>query len=162
MSIRRATEILAAHWDGTLPVDVVAIARKMGAQVFSSGHLGKLSGKVELVNGTPHIYCNSAEPTVRRRFTIAHEIGHLALGHVSPDRAQHREDPASNFSSGALAPIEREANAFAAELLMPANVLEYAVNHERIGDVARLARMFDVSQVAMNYRLQNVGLLQST
>lgn len=159
MSRHQAADVLAAHWDGTLPIDVVAIAQKMGAQVFSSSGLGPLSGKVELVDGTPHIYCNSAEPTVRQRFTIAHEIGHLALGHVSPECAQHREDPASNFS-GTVLPIEREANAFAAQLLMPENVLEYAVNEERISDIARLARMFDVSQVAMKYRLQNIGLLE--
>gem|GEM_PF-5224550 len=41
---------------------------------------------------------------------------------------------------------------------MPENVLEYAVNDERISDVARLARMFDVSQIAMKYRLQNMWL----
>lgn len=161
MSHRRATDVLAAFWDGKLPVDVVAIAQKMGAHVFSSPSLGPLSGKVELVDGLPHIYCNSAESTVRQRFTIAHEIGHLALGHVSPEYAQHREDPASNFS-GVVSPIEREANAFAAQLLMPENVLEYAVNDERISDVARLARMFDVSQIAMKYRLQNMGLLEQT
>lgn len=161
MSPRLATDILDAYWDGTLPVDVVAIARRMGAQVFSSNGLGNLSGKVALVNGTPHIYCNGADPTVRQRFTIAHEIGHLALGHVSDAQAQHREDPASNFSAGPLPPIEREANAFAAELLMPHKVLAFAINTEGIHDVARLARMFDVSQVAMKFRLQNLGLVRT-
>jgi hypothetical protein len=53
---------------------------------------------------------------------------------------------------------EIEANAFAAELLMPAPLVEQAV--ERYGkDVAALAELFDVSRQAMQFRLEKLLLL---
>lgn len=50
----------------------------------------------------PVIVVNSANPTDRIRWTLAHEIGHLVL---------HREDSTDD--------MEKEADAFAAEFLMP-------------------------------------------
>lgn len=54
--------------------------------------------------------------------------------------------------------LEVEANAFAAELLMPAALVEQAV--ARYGkDVPALADLFDVSRQAMQYRLEKLLLL---
>lgn len=53
---------------------------------------------------------------------------------------------------------EIEANTFAAELLMPAVMIEQAV--ERYGkDIPALAEHFDVSQQAMRYRLEKLMLI---
>ena len=62
---------------------------------------------------------------------------------------------------------EREANRFAAELLMPGEMVKAAVvdfvgSHDIVSDrhlVRRLAEMFDVSQQAMEYRLVNLNFL---
>jgi Zn-dependent peptidase ImmA (M78 family) len=157
---RIASNILAAHWDGKLPVDLQEIAAGMGVFLFSSKQLGSLSGKIELVNERPHVTINTNESLVRQRFTIAHELGHFALGHLSDGQPQFR-DPAANFSTGASSALERQANAFAAELLMPQRAVEYAVNEKQMLGIAELAGAFHVSQAAMTYRLQELGMLAS-
>jgi Zn-dependent peptidase ImmA (M78 family) len=55
---------------------------------------------------------------------------------------------------------EREANEFAADLLMPAAMVRH---HAAADDSPRsLAEIFKVSPIAMSYRLQNLGLSSST
>lgn len=100
---------------------------------------------------------STTESPVRQRFTIAHEIGHFALGHLNSAGKMFRDTP-ENFSNGA-APEERQANAFAAQLLMPEKVVKFAVNERGFNTLKSLANVFDVSEVAMKYRLVNLGLL---
>lgn len=153
-----ATEILDTYWDGKLPVNVKKIASAMGIQVTGMGH-GDVSGAIEIDEDFgPIITYNKSEAPVRQRFTIAHEIGHFALGHLEGGAKKFRDD-SSNFSSGARNPEEREANIFAARLLMPAKVVRYAVNDKKIRSIEKLAEIFEVSQVAMKYRLINLGLI---
>lgn len=66
-----------------------------------------------------YIFYDSALPVGRQRFTVAHEIGHLVLGHVGPGMAtvENREP------TGAEREEETQANQFAARLLAPACVL---------------------------------------
>lgn len=156
-----ATQVLAAHWDGKLPVDVARIAQALGAEMrpTAATELDGISGMIELQHGRPQLSYNTSESAVRQRFTIAHEVGHLALGHLEGQDQPLLRDPAAHFSAASLPPIEREANTFAAELLMPTKVLRFAVQVKQMLDVASLARAFGVSQVAMRYRLQNLGLL---
>src|SRR3954470_4270018 len=64
---------------------------------------------------------NSSHPETRKRFTIAHEMGHLVLHqldqvHVDKQFLVKLRD---DISSQAIDPHEIEANAFAAALLMP-------------------------------------------
>jgi Zn-dependent peptidase ImmA (M78 family) len=152
-----ATETLDTYWDGKLPVDVKKIASSMGICVVPSTGMD-VSGVIQISDGSPVIKYNPTEASARQRFTIAHEIGHFALGHLEGSSKMFR-DPASNFSSGANKPEERDANVFAARLLMPAKVVRYAVNEKKIRSIERLAEVFGVSQVAMKYRLINLGIL---
>jgi hypothetical protein len=87
----------------------------------------------------------------RRRFTIAHEIGHFML---HPPRAR-MERGGRVSEAGRLE--EREADSFAAELLMPEPLVRQAV-HEQGADVSRLADRFLVSKAAMQLRLKILGL----
>jgi Zn-dependent peptidase ImmA (M78 family) len=155
-----ASDLLQRFWDGNLPVKPDAIAKAMGFKVSPQfGQTGGYSGCIERQpDGSVVISYDLTEPRVRQRFTIAHEIGHYALGHLRDGRTRFR-DMASNFSTGTYAPEETEANRFAADLLMPAHVLRYVVVDKGVSDVEHLANAFDVSQVAMRYRLQNLGLL---
>src|SRR5205807_9359977 len=54
----------------------------------------------------------------RRRFVIAHELGHLLLGHGSDILKLCDEGDLLEWAKGQR-PYENEANEFAAELLMP-------------------------------------------
>jgi Zn-dependent peptidase ImmA (M78 family) len=97
------------------------------------------------------------EAQVRQRFTIAHEIGHYVLGHLNEQQRCFRDLP-SNFMSDAMSEKERQANAFAAELLMPEQIVKYAIEKKNVTHVVALANVFNVSQAAMSYRLKNLRI----
>lgn len=88
----------------------------------------------------------------RRRFTIAHEIGHFVL-HPQRERPER-----GGAATQGMRREEREADLFAAELLMPDHLVREAVV-EHGADVARLADRFQVSAKAMRIRLERLGLL---
>lgn len=156
-----AANVLAAYWDKRLPVDPTRIAQSMGIEVKAEfGVEGNLCGCVELVGSKYVIRYNVLDAVVRQRFTVAHEVGHVALGHLSAATKLFR-DTASNYSTGSYSPVEREANAFAAELLMPDNIVKFVVEQHKVTDTNQLANLFNVSQVAMRYRLINLGLLSA-
>lgn len=154
-----ASQILGSYWDGTIPVNVDSIANAMGIQIIKQQNMSE-SGIIEKsgINGPIVIKVNSAEYGPRQRFTIAHEIGHLALGHLNSTTQLFR-DEASNFTTGTFLPLERAANQFAAELLMPQHVIQYAITERGYKTLDSLATLFCVSEVAMRWRLRNLGII---
>ena len=70
-----------------LPVSLVQIARNNGITIVKDSEAKMLtpgvSGLSILENGKWYIVYNDMEPAGRRRFTIAHELGHIFLGHHS-------------------------------------------------------------------------------
>lgn len=152
-----ARAVLRRYWDGSLPVRPDAIAKLLGVHLKSCGGLGEpsyeFSGYFKMVGTHPMIEYNRADPIVRQRFTIAHELGHYALGHKDSPR-----DRPSSFGTGVSDPLERAANQFAAELLMPAESVRSAVRSGRFSSVEQLAKAFLVSKVAMGYRLTNLDI----
>ncbi len=88
--------ILDTYWDWQLPVQVEDIARHLGIYISELNpnnpeHYG-LSGLAEISDGYRTIYFNRNECRVRQRFTLAHEIGHHVLDHVTPEKPRHRDD----------------------------------------------------------------------
>ena len=80
-----------------LPLDLMPVCKKLGIRITSYNQaLGfiQCQGLVKIVQNTeglafyvqntPVILYNADRPPERVRFTIAHEIGHLVLGHVAP------------------------------------------------------------------------------
>jgi Zn-dependent peptidase ImmA (M78 family)/transcriptional regulator with XRE-family HTH domain len=114
-------------------------------------------------SGASYILINSDKPRVRRRFTIAHELGHLALGHLLGGQIIVDE------TVGGKSPEEKQANAFAAGLLMPTEGVQGAVKRlkDRLGAppnplewIVWLAASFGVSEQAAAYRLINLRLVR--
>lgn len=151
-----------------IPVNPEAIAEKLGLSLKYEYFQDDLSGVLMRRNGRAIIAVNANDPVSRRRFTIAHELGHYVLEHqgdVFVDRTILRRDARS---SNAVDRQEIEANAFAAALLMPE---EQVIRHaNRILDMGhldpqdipnRLAKMFLVSEQAMRYRMTGLGLFSS-
>jgi len=151
------------------PVPVEDLARQLGVQLSFEPFAGDVSGMIVRDGKRVVIGVNSAHAGTRQRFTIAHELGHLKLHEgrrVIVDRSLkvNMRDPRS-----ALATSRQEiaANAFAAELLMPEDILRAEIDRtvaERpnVSDtdlVAELARKFAVSRQAMTYRLVNLRIL---
>jgi Zn-dependent peptidase ImmA (M78 family) len=107
------------------------------------------------------IWVNAAEARqwpARRRFTIAHELGHWRLHRDAHERAVFCRSGSiapEAQTRGQLPPAEDEANAFAAALLMPAPLVQQRyVRCE--GDFSRLCDIFGASGAAMGRRLHAV------
>ena len=142
------------------------IARRVGAVVRFEPFDGELSGILYERGGYKVIGVNELHPETRQRFTIAHEVGHLLL-HSGKDlfldrkflvRARNRR------SSTAEDLAEVQANAFAAELLMPRAWIRRdagsrTVDFDDQALVQRLAKSYKVSEQAMAFRLANLGVI---
>jgi Zn-dependent peptidase ImmA (M78 family) len=158
MPVQQARAILAHYWNRQIPVDPSELAMRMGASVVADTGMRwtDLSGRFDFENGRPTIRFNPDDAWVRQRFTIAHELGHMVLNH-----GQSMRDNAANYSTDAENYREREANAFAAELLMPKEVVDWMAS-QNYRDVGLMSRQFGVSEAAMRFRLINLGYLSSS
>lgn len=141
------------------PVDVIGAANAIGVHVVVDDLPDGISGKIQrLADGRYQIVANRREPEYRRRFTIAHELGHYMyhrslIGDGVSDSPAYRAPDETIYETTPLERVhERQANQFAANLLMPKALIRRAeVDHPGIG-VADLARLFNVSEDAMRIR----------
>ena len=169
-----AKELLESLEITSLPIPIEKIASKLKLSVMPYEFGSSVSGALFVKNGVATIGINPTESKVRRRFTIAHELGHFLL---------HKNEQETLFidkkvlfghfrdeeSSTGERKKEREANAFAAALLMPTNILKKEIDnifeddHELTDEeaVKTLSNRFEVSQMAMSFRLSNLGILNS-
>ena len=150
-----------------LPVPVEKIAEDLlGLRIEQSWEI-QCSGM--LLPAERRILLNAAEgfggrndPPLRRfRFTIAHEIGHWVV-HCLEGKASELAPSFCrpvDLTETADRSLEREANVFAAELLMPQPAVLEA--WEELEDVGACASRFDVSPTAMHWRVHNLGLVDS-
>lgn len=166
---RRPRAILGALNVTSPPVPIEAVARHLGAEVRYEPFEGDLSGLLYVDGVRPIIGVNALHPKVRQRFTIAHELGHWVL-HESErlhvDRA-FRIYLRSARSSLAVDPVEIAANRFAADLLMPPDMIRQDVGDRIIDfvdddEIRKLSSRYQVSLQAMIFRLINLGLLDSS
>jgi hypothetical protein len=131
-------------------IQLEAMAAAYGAEIVESET--PLSSSARLIRaGRRAAICVSATLVNdgARRFSIAHELGHLVLGHEESLSAL-----CELRSPGQSAPLEAEANAFAAELLMPAALLRRRCEVSPVDlEIARsIARDFRVSLLAATRR----------
>lgn len=155
-AVNQAKRMLELYWDYQIPVDVDAIAEQVGVRVRYAPYLegGRdISGRFDMINGQAICSVRTTDTETRQRFTLAHELGHFVLGHGGG----FRDNEIS--LSGHFDYREVEANAFAAELLMPKIAVDHLIEKENIKNVDELAEWFNVSSQAMHYRLLNLGWL---
>jgi Zn-dependent peptidase ImmA (M78 family) len=167
---RQAEALLAELGVKTAPVDVRKVASQLGLRVVDEELGEDVSGALVSNPQRAAILVNADHHDNRKRFTIAHELGHYVLrhqfeegGHVHVDRGNYISLRGKRASEG-VDPKEIEANWFAASLLMPAVLVQEHV--AKIGaralhdqHVVRLAEEFSVSEQAMTIRLSTLGLL---
>ncbi len=113
---------LATFGGDEIPVPVESIAEDLLGLRIEEDDLGECSGM--LIPSERLILVNASEamsgdtPTRRHRFTIAHELGHW-ICHASELRAAPTYCRSQDVSQDTDRTLEREANVFGAELLMP-------------------------------------------
>lgn len=109
----KAKEMWTTHCDGKVPVILNDIVRAFGIAVKGATLSVDGVSRIES-DGTCMIMYNMSMAEVRQRFTVAHELGHFALGHIE---VGGESSQLSNKSQ------EAEANTFAGELLVPSGHL---------------------------------------
>lgn len=147
---QRARELLTRLGLTAPPVDVQAVAGELGLTVHQVRLPAGMNGR--LLRERMIIEVSETIPKNRRRFTIAHEIGHYELGHnprfcAFDDRST--ADPAQVN--------ERQANAFGSELLMPEPWVRE--RWRQLRTIPAMAEAFGVSEEAMYYQLAGLDLL---
>src|SRR5574341_1209231 len=103
------------------PVDVWRVARQLGVRVERADLGEDCSGVLVRKGGAAVIGVNYSHHPNRQRFTIAHELGHFVLhkGDKYIDKGMTTLQFRNAESSTGTQTEEREANQFAAALLMP-------------------------------------------
>lgn len=147
-----AESVLRESWNGSIPVDPVAIANSMGIRVYEDPSYNTSGALRRSADGSWSIHLNPRQGLERKRFTVAHELGHLLLKHGPRNREMETNYNIYNFD-----PIERDANVFAAELLMPSMAVQHFV--DKGYDLYLLAKKFSVSPQAMSIRLENLEIV---
>ena len=157
-------EILLACRVDKLPVDLNAVLRHLEVRAYSYSRGRELleaaglaevakqvSGLTFYAGQQPVILYNDAETPQRIRFTVAHELGHLVLGHVQPgEHTRQNREPQPGDS-----PAEQAANRFAADLLAPACVL-WGLDLHRAEDIAKACK---ISIQAAQFRAERMEIL---
>jgi hypothetical protein len=155
-------EYLATYPAAEIPVPVESIAEDLLGLRIEERDLGECSGM--LVPSKRLILVNAAEamsgetPTRRHRFTIAHELGHWICHARAAEEAAPAYCRSQDVSQDTDRTLEREANVFGAELLMPEAAVREA--WAAFPDPAKVAARFEVSALAAQWRLYSFGLAE--
>jgi Zn-dependent peptidase ImmA (M78 family) len=144
-----------------VPVERIIKARNIVLQYAPLDQ--DLSGMAYIKDGVGIIGVNALHHPNRQRFSAAHELAHHELHADEIQKAVHVDKTfrvllRDDVSSQGIDPLEIDANAFAAELLMPREFLMNALDAggldlEDDAGIEALARKFRVSASAMRYRL---------
>jgi Zn-dependent peptidase ImmA (M78 family) len=149
------------------PIPVERIAQALGATIRSLPlRESEVSGMLYRDGDIRVIGVNSLHHPHRRRFTIAHEIGHLLLHkgeQVHIDRS-FRVNLRDDRSALGTQREEIQANLFAASLLMPREFLmadlKEGIDFEADADLKRLAERYQVSAQALTLRVNRLLALE--
>lgn len=138
-----AWEIVIREHIEELPIKLIPLCKKMHIKVIKYSDAPQIPDKSgdgcqAVIGGNMYILYNDGVSDERKRFTIAHELGHIIMRH-------------SGFPED-----ESSANVFASRLLMPACVLyECGVQTEE-----EIMQMCGVSYTAAKYRLERLKVLR--
>ena len=138
-------QIFRRYWalpSGPIQSIVRTIEDAGGIVISTNFSTRKVDAISQLAPGIPPLFfLNSASPADRLRFTLAHEIGHIVM-HDGPTEA-----------------MEKEADLFAAEFLMPAAEIRPRLREITLPKLATLKPYWKVSMSALLMRADDLGLI---
>lgn len=144
-NIKYIVRNLFEDFDITIPVDLDELANQLGVKVIydtfqSEGYFINQNNKMYIF-----INENSYNPQ-RKRFTLAHEIGHRML-HANSNILQRNVTDKKAIYQKDLKDIEDEANFFASELLCPTDKIKNELPNHSIDNkfIEYIAERYDVS-----------------
>ncbi len=148
------------------PIELRDIIKAEGIDILEQTLPDDLSGLLIIKGESKLIGVNFDNKPVRKRFTLAHELGHFVLhkdeSSIFKDNQLFKRQ--SEGYSSREERMEQEANYFAASILMPEILVRREVEslHKDLHDeenLMELADRFQVSLPAMTFRLINLGLI---
>tara|TARA_R110000744_G_scaffold91550_1_gene177538 strand:- start:58457 stop:59341 length:885 start_codon:yes stop_codon:yes gene_type:complete len=169
------TKILTAEPNLKIPVPIEDLAHQLDiaeiSELETDGFLGGLLTNHQRSFGS--ILVSAGLRHTRRRFTIAHELGHFLIPYHTPqkegqflcdNKALRQIDTKSRNH---FFKMEAEANQFASLLLMPPPWLRPLIDGKRfpsLGTVVEIHRTFEVSKQAaarayIDYNAEDLALL---
>lgn len=155
----KVKDLLTKYNMTDIPVDPIQLANLMGIEVQEGEFTdSSVSGVLRIEDGKSTIIVNKDHHYNRKRFTVAHEIGHVVLGHRPKN-----QDFAEIYRNGKSNSKEQQANQFAAALLVDkADLLESSAMLKKCGIprekiIVALADKYKVSTQTLRYRLDNIG-----
>jgi Zn-dependent peptidase ImmA (M78 family) len=152
---RQATRLLRLAEIYGPPVSIEAITAVLPRVIVKTVAGLPSSGRAQWNGSSWVLLADATEAKVRQRYSLAHEVAHVVWHGVSdlalPDTQKTTAEQR----------IEWCAERFAADLLMPRMWMKRAYFDERIQDVPSLARLFNVSWLAMRVRLEQLGFVAS-
>jgi Zn-dependent peptidase ImmA (M78 family) len=163
---KEAARKILDRFGSKIPVDIDAIMKAHGIEVFVDNEMATTVSGILMIKGERiGAMVNLYHPEVRKRFTLAHELGHYLLHRrkkilfVDEFAVMYRGPEPSGVD-----PIEVEANVFAAELLMPEETVRAGLKADPLiaksdDAIRKLARRYNVSPAAMKYRLRQLELI---
>jgi Zn-dependent peptidase ImmA (M78 family) len=168
--INKAKQLLQQFGGVTAPIDVEGICKELGIRFIEKELDDNVSGFLLLKGTQPSIVINTNHETEgRRRFTIAHELGHFVLHksqtvHILSDDLVSVIKYRNETSTLGVDVEEIEANRFAAELLMPEELIINYINEKNLTMISeavieKMAGDFKVSIAALSIRLSKLQLL---
>jgi Zn-dependent peptidase ImmA (M78 family) len=138
--------------------NLVTLVEKLGiAVLFLDVASDKFSGlTLQTDINASIIVVNKNMPNDHKKFTIAHELGHLIM-HIP-----FSEDPAFYESLEDLEGIEKQADSFAGAFLMPRKMAQYSFRGLTYSRLTELKLYWKVSKQAIIYRAKEVGIINDT
>jgi len=149
--VENAARAIRVHWGlGIDPIlNLAELLEERGIKILSADltDIDGLTAKVQRKNGEPIpvIVIKASAWSERKRFTLAHELGHMVM------------DVQQGVDS------EKAANRFASAFLMPVEALWREIGKARtmisLGELLRLKKLFGASFQAIVYRCQDLGII---
>ena len=125
---------------------------------ITDGLPNEVAGACFREGGRTMLWVNGTHVAARQRFTLAHELGHDWCRHdgrLAVDTFETMSGKTSN-------PREIEANAFAAEFLLPRAAIDGLIQQEpTLEDVIMIAVRYGVSPIVVVYRVNELKLASS-
>lgn len=154
MAARRVLE----KYNLSPPVDLYQLAKEMKIGIHYRSLPANCDGwTVSLKSNLAVEYIilvNFRSFAVRQRFTIAHEIGHIVLNHCDRSNVFMYKHPKITVNDNFI--LERDADIFASELLIPTPHLLKLIKSDETQDIKRLSDFFQVSKQAMAIKLEEI------
>src|SRR3954451_7842441 len=153
---REARAALGLPPDEPLRCLLATVERDAGLPVVVARVRGDVAGACwRGGNGAAVLWVNGAQAVVRQRFTLAHEFGHVRGGHDGALEV----DTFETLTGQTTTAVEVEANAFAAEFLLPRAGVERCIEGEpTLDEVVVIGAYYGVSAQVVVFRLRTLGL----